>query len=84
MNMIRACIAVLGFVSVMFFSPLLTAACMVALSVRYRAFEVVALGAFADLLWLPYDGFLFSFPIATVISIILVWALEPLRLEFLR
>jgi hypothetical protein len=57
---------------------------MVALSVRYRAIEVLFMGMLIDLLWLPYDSALFSLPLFTVFAIVLVWILEPLRLEFMN
>ena len=53
-----------------------------ALSLRYRAWEVVLFGAFLDILWLPSDA-LYDIPIATCCALIVVWALEPLRRQFL-
>ncbi len=54
----------------------------IALSLRFRAWEVVLFGLFLDILWLPRDIF-YGIPIATCLSIILVWGLEPLRRQFL-
>ena len=82
--MIRLCIGIIGTVAAVFIAPWITAICIVALSVRYRAVEAIFLGALLDMLWLPHDSALFSFPVCTIISIILVWGFEPLRLEFLR
>lgn len=58
------------------------ALCALALSVRYRAWEVVLFGAFLDTLWLPSDAFS-GIPIATCTSLFVVWALEPLRRQFM-
>lgn len=84
MSSIRPILAVLGFFSAIFISPWLTIACMVALSIRYRALEVLVLGLMVDFLWLPYDTVIYSLPLTTIFSIILVWGLEPLRLEFMN
>ncbi len=84
MNKIRVALFILGAVSALFISPWLSAACMVALSLRYRAFEVLVIGLLIDFTWLPYDTLMYSVPFFTLFGIILVWGLEPLRLEFLR
>ena len=84
MSSVRIAIVVTGFVSAIFISPWLTIACMIALSIRYRAIEVLGLGLLVDLLWLPYDTFWYSFPLTTLLALILVWGLEPLRLEFMN
>ena len=57
---------------------------MLVLAIRYRAIEVLAMGFLLDMLWLPHDSLLFSLPIGTIVAIVIVWGLEPLRLEFLR
>ncbi len=53
-----------------------------ALSLRYRAWEVVLYGVLLDILWLP-SNFFFGIPVATCASLILVWGFEPLRRQFL-
>jgi hypothetical protein len=83
MTLIRTLITALGAIAAVFFSPWVTALCIVLLSVRYRAIEAIVLGALLDFLWLPHDSLLTMFPLCTMVSIILVWGFEPLRLEFL-
>ncbi len=81
--MIRAIITSVGFVAAVFFSPWIAAVCIVLLAVRYRALEAILIGATLDLLWLPFDTFLLSFPVCTLMAALLVWGFEPLRREFL-
>ncbi len=80
----RFIFGVLGAFSAVFFSPWVTAVCIVLLAVRYRAIEAIALGALIDFLWLPHDSMLTMLPLCTLMSLVLVWGFEPLRLEFLR
>ncbi len=54
----------------------------VLLSVRYRAWEVVIFGALLDVLWLP-KGTLYGIPVATCAALVIVWAFEPLRRQFM-
>jgi hypothetical protein len=52
-------------------------------SFRYRLWELLLIGLFIDFIYLPTGGFM-GFPyIATVISLILVWGLEPLRSQLI-
>ena len=55
---------------------------MIILSARYYAWEVVLLGLFVDLLWLPHDA-TFSVPYFALIGLLLMWGFEPLRKEIL-
>lgn len=68
--------------SVLFAPPLVTAIISLVLALRWCAWEVIAASIFMDFLWLP-DSFSFtsfeSLPLLTIISMILVFALEPLR-----
>lgn len=82
--MIRALIAAVGYVSLFFGTPLISALCIVLLALRYRAWEAVLLGLLMDFMWLPTEISLFTFPYFTLGSLIIVWALEPLRRQFLR
>jgi hypothetical protein len=52
------------------------------LALRYRAWEVVLFGALLDIMWLP-SGAWYGAPVATCAALVLVWALEPLRRQFL-
>jgi hypothetical protein len=86
LSKVRPALAVLGFFSAVFFSPLIPLAVMILLAFRYAAWEVLVLGLFVDLLWFTPDstGGLFGvLPLFTCIGIVLVWSLEPLRSEFL-
>lgn len=84
-NLIRTCVALLMIMSVFFAPPFITAIFAFALAVRWRAWEVIGAGILMDLLWLPYSvGFsLEHIPAATLISIVLVFGLEPLRRQLL-
>lgn len=84
MNTYRLIFFVLGSVSAIFFTPWVTALCIVVLALRYRAAEAIVLGAILDFMWLPHDTLLYSFPLCTIIATFIVWGFEPLRLEFLR
>jgi hypothetical protein len=84
-NFIRLGVAALMFLSVFFAPPFITAIFAFALAVRWRAWEVIAAGVLMDLLWLPNSiGFsLDHLPAASLISIVLVFGLEPLRRQLL-
>jgi hypothetical protein len=83
----RIGIACVGFFGAIFLSAWVPAICIVLLCVRFRAWEAILLGLFMDLLWLgPHESFQASFyglPLFTIGAIIIVWAFEPLRREFL-
>jgi hypothetical protein len=81
--MIRIALAIVGLVSTIFFLPLVTFICAIVLSIRYRAWEVIIMGALLDLVWSPYDVSWHTIPIYTLIALALVWGLEPLRAQFL-
>lgn len=70
------------FLSALFAPPFVTAIISLVLALRWRAWEVIAAGIFMDFLWLP-DSYSFtsfeSFPLLTVISMVVVIGLEPLR-----
>ena len=84
MTAFRTTVFVIGAFAAVFLYPWITAICIVALSIRFRAIEAIALGALLDLLWLPHDSVLTMFPLCTIVALIVVWGFEPLRLEFLR
>lgn len=54
----------------------------IALSLRYRAWEVILFGALLDVLWLP-NGAFYGVPVATGVALVIVWAFEPLRRQFM-
>lgn len=85
-NKARAGIAIFGFFGAIALSPWVSLLAMIALSLRFRAWEVVAIGALVDFLWFtPFssDGFFSTLPLFTLIGIGLVSLLEPLRSELL-
>jgi hypothetical protein len=79
MNIFRVIVAVIGFLGAIFWPWWIPAICIVLLSLRFRAWEAIALGVFMDLLWLPAGGW----PLFTLGAIAVVWIFEPLRSEFL-
>lgn len=76
-------LGVAGFVGAIFFTPWVPLAAVILLSLRFRAYEAIALGLFMDLMWLP-AGFMSSVPWCTLIAFVIVFALEPLRVQLLR
>lgn len=78
---IRIAIACAGFFSALFLSPWIPVLAIVLLALRFRAWEGILLGLFLDLLWLPLGGPFVSVPFYTIASVLIVWGLEPLRLE---
>ena len=83
MTALRIALAAIGFWGAIFFPPWVPALCILLLAVRFRAWEAILLGLFVDLLWLsPQSGF-HGLPLFTLGAIIVVWAFEPLRSEFL-
>ncbi len=83
MTIARIAVALIGFLGAIFWTWWVPVICMVLLSLRFRAWEVVILGTFMDLLWLSPGGGFHGFPVFTVLSIAIVWVFEPLRVEFL-
>ena len=83
---IRILLATVLFAGVIFapwWVPLIAGA---ALAVRFRAWEAVAAGILYDLLWMPAPvsfTSLESLPLATLIALAAVFALEPLRRQLL-
>lgn len=81
-NKFRVAVSALGFLSVIFAPWWMPLICAIFLCVRYAAWEVLLIGLFADLLWLPQISFT-TIPIATIAAGILVFGLAPLRKELL-
>lgn len=76
----RLVLSLLGLLSALFAPYYITALFIIALCVRYRAYEAVALGLILDFLWQPAGAHL---PFFTVIALVSLWGFEPLRREFL-
>ncbi|OGG60650.1 hypothetical protein A2765_03675 [Candidatus Kaiserbacteria bacterium RIFCSPHIGHO2_01_FULL_56_24] len=56
------------------------------LNLRFRAWEVILIGLFMDLYWMPFSVSFFSFdslPLATIVAVVLVFGFEPLRRQLL-
>lgn len=85
-NNVRPILAVVGFLGAVVAPPWVPLIAMLLLALRFAAWEIIAVGFFVDLVWLApsgVEGFANSIPLFTLIGIVLVWGLEPLRSEFL-
>lgn len=84
-NKFRVVIAALGFIGALTLPPFVPLLVMVALSLRFAAWEVIAIGALVDVLWFTpsSEGLIGAFPLFTLIGLALAWGLEPLRRELL-
>ncbi|MDP2649091.1 MAG: hypothetical protein U1D26_00790 [Patescibacteria group bacterium] len=80
---IRVLVALAGLFGVLWGPWWLTAAAIVLLSARFRAWEALMLGLLADLIWLPAGSLWEPIPLFTLGAIVAVWAFEPLRSKFL-
>ncbi len=79
----RAFVGGLSFASILFAPPWLPLICAGALTVRFRAWEVLIAGALIDLLYVPPEG-LYGIPIpATLFAFILFVGFEPIRRKLL-
>jgi len=83
MSALRIAIAALGFLGAIFFPPWIPVICIILLSLRFRAWEAIFIGLLVDLLWRAPEAGWQIVPFFTIGAIIIVWALEPLRREFL-
>ena len=79
---IRILVASAGILGAFFAPWWVPLICMIALALRYPAWEVLFIGLVMDLLWLPGSGF--EIPFFLVGGIVLVWICAPLRNQFLR
>jgi hypothetical protein len=80
-NNMRLSLVIAGLFSAFFAPWWVTVFFMIALSVRYRAWEVLVLGLLMECLWLP-AGF-GHLPVFMLASILIVWIFEPLRDQLL-
>jgi len=83
---LRLVLAIALFTSVVFAPSWLAAIFAFALAARWRAWEVIAAGMLMDFLWMPSWVSFLAFnglPLATMISIAVVFCLEPLRRQLL-
>ena len=79
----RIALAIVAFLSAFFGPAIFTFLCMGLQAAFFRAWEAIAIGAIADLVFLPAGSFLHPAPLFTIAAIVLVWGLEPIRNEFL-
>ena len=80
---LRTTIALFGIFSVFMLPPLVAVLCVIALAVRYRAWEALLIGVLIDLTWLPGGTLVHTLPLFSMLVFIVVWGLEPLRAQFL-
>lgn len=81
---LRVVLVATAFLSALALPPWVPFLCALFLALRFPAWEVIALGVFIDLAWLPVHISTAGFPLATTIALILVWGLEPVRRELLE
>lgn len=82
LTLFRIALASIGMVSVFVAPAWVPAVSALVLAIRWRAWEVLAIGALADLMWFP-TTILWGIPVATLLAVSLLWLLEPLRNELL-
>lgn len=85
-NAVRIFLAAASFASVILAPWWVVFVCALLLCLRFQAWEVILVGIFMDLYWMPSSIYVTSFdsiPIATIISILLIFGLEPLRRQLL-
>lgn len=84
-NSIRILLAIALFVAVIFLPWWVALILTLALTLRFRAWEVAAAGVLFDILWLPGIPFesLTTLPFGTLTALILILVLEPLRRQLL-
>ncbi len=85
-DLIRIILAIALFASVLLAPWWLPLVLTIILAARWRAGEAIVAGILYDILWLPGGVFFTSFdtiPLATIISIVLVFIFEPVRRQLL-
>ena len=80
---VRILIAFFAIISVFVLPSWVGIVCIILLALRYRAWEAVLIGALIDLVWLPSGPGIHVLPIFTILALVVVWGLEPLRAQFL-
>ena len=78
----RITLTLVGIAAIFFGPAWVGMLCMVLLSIRWSAWEVILMGALIDILWQP-STYAHGIPVATLLSIALVWVLLPLRAQLL-
>ena len=81
--MLRAFIGGISFASVLFAPPWVPIIGVGILALRFRAWEILFLGAMIDIIYVPPGG-IYGVPIpATLIALVLLSGLEPFRKKLL-
>jgi len=83
MRYARTALALIGFVSAIFFPPYVAGLCIVILAACWSSWEAVLLGFFIDMLWLSPHGAFHGLPLFTLGAIILAWLFVPIRMQLL-
>ncbi len=84
-NAVRIFLGAASFASVIFAPWWLVFFCILLLCLRFQAWEVILVGIFMDLYWMPSSIFtsLYALPLATLVAVLLIFGLEPLRRQLL-
>jgi hypothetical protein len=84
-NYWRVLLSLAAVVGVLYAPWWVPAALVLALCVRFRAWEVILIGMFADLFWMPtFVGASFeSLPLSTIYALVILFIFEPLRRQLL-
>jgi hypothetical protein len=83
MTGLRIMLALAGVAAAMTLPPWVALIAVVALAAKWRAWEAPLIGLLIDSLWLPAGAPWSVVPTYTLVSLAIVWALEPLRARFL-
>ena len=78
----RIVLGILGILGAFFAPPWVPLLVIILLAVRYPAWEILVVGLLVDFLWLPGIS-LQTLPLFTIVGLVLVWGLAPLRSELL-
>lgn len=78
----RALLALAGVGAALVAPPWVALVCIVVLALRYAAWEALFIGLMIDLAWLPIVS-LHQIPVYTLLAIVIVWGLGPVRSRFL-
>ena len=81
-TLLRTVLVLVALIGVIVGPPWLPLLCMILISLRWAAWDVLLIGLLEDFLWMP-DTVLQGIPFYTITALILVWGLDPLRREFL-
>ncbi|MBM3272614.1 hypothetical protein FJY94_05070 [Candidatus Kaiserbacteria bacterium] len=78
----RYLLVAIGVIGALVAPPWVPVIAIVALSVRWQAWEAPMIGLLVDFMWLPAGLSLAAIPYYTLLSLAIVWFLEPVRARF--